>query len=808
MTHLSPSLFIEVKQYRTNWLYAKPARRTFEDSTAGADSKKLLRINRFWDKVFSPRAVRRLAETRLNKRKRISFPLQVGITRHLFSFAGAKWKAVIDCNHLGGSESNYDIRVRFAVVGGEAKNISVSAGAEFIDWRSDHFICVPGSVYDANRTKKIKMVYPPFLPKKLWRTDVPIITTEIPGLSQDKRQSKMNLLAGEMATPAIGLWNRETNKSTWMLSEQSSGWGNNGLTIDEDIDEGRLRCSVMAPCVRERDCFIGSSTLPSWDSGVNVKSGDDVALRFNTYANDCHAFAPDFYQQYNRIRRDLTGDPDLTQHQLPFSAAWKLHEEDYNKNKWSDQHGYYHAGFPPNVVPVEHWMAGWGGGLLVSYAMLCKGSTLSVERAVRNLAFFFSENGRSEKGIFYAQSDGVRWGGDNFFVQNAPLGTNDWIYIWRCGDYLYNAIKHFTLLEKRQRGFLIKKEWKDAVKKCADALCEVWDANEQFGQYINPNTLEIHIGNSVAASLMPAALTAISTYYNEPKYLEYAERILQKMYDTFCEEGYTHGGALETLCTPDGGTGTNLVESFMVVYEATQDKKWLTMGHDFAYYAISWFYSYDFQFPENSTHGKLGTKTAGSLLTSPQNRCSTPNIYVLSGDMFWKLYRYTKDPVFIQTILECVHNVQQYISRPDRPIKALNGKTLAFGTIHECIQTGEWSGPTGEIAYDFPDSWPESVNMASLSELPSIYFVTDTEEIFVFDHVNVRIIKTEEHGLELAIYNPTQFDAEVSIFFETSEEMSHPLGIHDMRDCPTVNVPKGKEVVFSEIAQTTELSLC
>lgn len=797
------SLFIEAKQYRTNWFYAKPAKYTFNHITAGAESKKLLLINRFWDKVFSPAFMQSLWQTRVNKSEKISIALQPGKSEYKFTFCGAQCIALIDLK-LTGTPGHFDIQAVFTVEQGEAKNISLSLGATTSDWQSEDFICVPGSIYDANRVQKIKQVYPPFLPKEYWRPDVPIITADIPGLSQHDQQSKMNLLAGEMSTPAIGLWERGRKKSTWMLSQQASEWGNNGITIAEDKDQMVLHCSVMAPCVREGVCFIGSSTLPSWDSGRNIKTGDKVSLRLNIYSNDCQGFIPDFYQQYHNIRRDISGEPGLNKHQLPFSAAWQLHEDDYNNKKWSDKHGYYYAGFPPNVVPVEHWMAGWGGGLLVSYAMLCKGSDLSVQRALRNLEFFFSEGGRSEKGIFYSHSDGENWGGDDFFVNNAPLGTTDWIYIWRCGDYLYNSIKHFTLLEKRSQGQLVKDEWKAAIKKCADALCEIWDNNGQFGQYINPNTLEIQVGNSTAASLMPAALAAVSEYFEDPKYLTYAENILQSMYDRFNHEGYTHGGALETLCTPDGGTGTNLIESFMAVYEATKNRKWLNMAEDFGYYAISWFYSYDFGFPENSVHAKLGTKTTGSLLTSPQNRCSTPNIYVLSGDMFWKLYRYSKNPAFMKIIQECVHNAQQYISRPDRPITTLKGGTLAMGTIHECIQTGEWSGPTGEIAYDFPDSWPESVNMASIAELPSIYLVRDTGAIFVLDHINVKMNNLDNGTIELIIHNPTQFDAEVSIFAETSEQMSQILGMHAMQDCPIVKVPSGKEVTYYLIQTTTE----
>lgn len=61
-------------------------------------------------------------------------------------------------------------------------------------------------------------------------------------------------------------------------------------------------------------------------------------------------------------------------------------------------------------------------------------------------------------------------------------------------------------------------------------------------------------------------------------------------------------------------------------------------------------------------------------------------------------------------------------------------------------------------------------------EIPGIYVRTDLGKLYVFDHVEAEIIKSDKRKTILRITNPTEFDAQVTLFAEGAEEAALPLG--------------------------------
>ncbi|PGH39436.1 MAG: hypothetical protein CRN43_09065, partial [Candidatus Nephrothrix sp. EaCA] len=78
-------------------------------------------------------------------------------------------------------------------------------------------------------------------------------------------------------------------------------------------------------------------------------------------------------------------------------------------------------------------------------------------------------------------------------------------------------------------------------------------------------------------------------------------------------------------------------------------------------------------------------------------------------------------------------------------------------------------------------------------ELPGIYWQTDKDLIYVFDHVEAKLTK-ENNQTKIQIRNPTPFDAVVSIFSETSAEAQKPLSYVAFHHWPTVKAEAGKTV--------------
>ena len=82
-------------------------------------------------------------------------------------------------------------------------------------------------------------------------------------------------------------------------------------------------------------------------------------------------------------------------------------------------------------------------------------------------------------------------------------------------------------------------------------------------------------------------------------------------------------------------------------------------------------------------------------------------------------------------------------------------------------------------------------------EIPGIYVRTDLGSLYVFDHVEAKIIKQNKKQLVLQITNPTAYDATVTLLAENAEEASCPLGDNAFLGWnDKVTVKAGKSVTY------------
>ncbi|RXJ74287.1 hypothetical protein CS022_04340 [Veronia nyctiphanis] len=781
--------FLTAKHFRVNPIYANIAKKEFIKNTTSKEIKKTLAVQKFWNKVFSIEAISSFVSTSLKGEtvKSVS-PSETNQTSRL-SLDGCEID--VSTTHTNIDRNTLRITADYHVVSGSTSQATLNLGISIDDWQKTDFLCAPGASYNAGRFEKLATTYPPFMPPEKQKKDIPIITSVIPGLDIEAKSSQMDLLLTEMTSPIVGVWLKEQQQCLWIDADIDISGQSTGFTIKENQQNNQLTVELMTPPVRQKTSSHGASAMPSWDQGGQLKKGDTVTLSLAVHSSDC-CNIHDFYQQLTSLLQSKRHNPTLVEKKLPLSASWQYIEKLYNQQKWSE-HGYYHAGFLPPFIDAEAWSAGWTGGLALSFALLANGNSLSQERAIKNLEFFFSDGGQSAQGIFYATSDGKSWGGDDYF-KDYGLGNNSWLHVRRCGDYLYFAMKHIRVLDARNQSDLIRPEWLEKTRKCASALCKIWKSNKHFGQYINPNTLDIRIGNSDAGNIIPAALADCAAYFGDSDYMDVAKESAEFYFQNYVKQGFTCGGPLEVLNAPDCESAANLLESLVVLHQHTGDSQWTEKALSYCDYIRTWFYTYDVSFPDNAIYNKLNVQTTGSVMASSQNRCAVPNLCTLSGDVFLKLFRQTGDTSLLQIIQECVHNTQQYLSRKDNPIVTMTGEVLQEGTIHECIQTGDWSGPPGEIPYEYPTSWTEVANLLSIVELPGIYLVTDEQRLFTFDHLDVVISGSDESSIELSITNPTQYDSHTRLLAESSEQRKVPLPYDMVNECTDITVKAGESL--------------
>ena len=73
-----------------------------------------------------------------------------------------------------------------------------------------------------------------------------------------------------------------------------------------------------------------------------------------------------------------------------------------------------------------------------------------------------------------------------------------------------------------------------------------------------------------------------------------------------------------------------------------------------------------------------------------------------------------------------------------------------------------------------------------------MYVQADKKDLYVFDHVEAKIIKQGTTGLTLSVKNPTLYDGKVSIFAETSSRAFMPLSYAAFIHWPKIILKAGE----------------
>lgn len=708
----------------------------------------------------------------------VSTPLKSGVSIYKGRIADQEWSMAMAAS--AAAAGGFDSTLTFQASGGVLSQGAFGLEFCFDRWTKDNYVLMPAAAYNGNRFKSRPLTYPPLVQEvEDIGPDAVHIITDIPRLNIDAGPSQIQQLTKDISTPAIGFYAPGLKKACWLLTPPKTIMGDSGIYITENADRTQAIITIAAPGVRERVRFSqdqGMHCLSS-DRGADFSPDDSIELKVRVDVFDCSDLQG-LFDRFVKIRKELTGPVQL-HHELPFSSAWQILEEKYNQQNWNEQDDHYKVGVLDRIN--DDWQLGWVGGIISTYPMLAEGGDLSQRRALKTFDFLFST--QTAAGFFPGIYANGKAYGDGF---NKP-GTDHWHLLRKSADALYFIIKQFELLRSQGRGGWIKPRWEKGTRRLADAFVRLWSKYGQFGQFVDVNTGDILVGGSTSAATACAGLALASRYFQESLYLKMAQLAARSYYQRDVQAGVTTGGPGEIAQCPDSESAFGLLESFMVLYERTQKTDWLTMAEHMAAQCFTWCISYDYDFPCDSSFGKLKMHSAGAVWASVQNKHGAPGICTFSGDALFKLYRATGKDIYLELIQEMAHNITQYLSRYDRPVSM-----IPHGWMNERVELSDWAEPTGEISPE--SSWCEVSCMLTWLEIPGIYVQLDTGRLCVFDNVEASIVDLKGDVCVLDIFNPTRFDAQVKVFVETRGDAQKPLEQTVLLDCEKVSVPSLRRV--------------
>ena len=664
------------------------------------------------------------------------------------------------------SSSNWEVRTEQTMVNGgklytfsftarrDMKDAGVAVAFDRYGWTSDNYVMIPSSVYNGNRQRIVNRSYATGLDKTDYnRKDLALTSKPIPQLSPEfGAPSRLEINVSNAATPAMTMLERGKKSGTILLTDQGIEWDkqllDHALIVEETPDRSIASFVVSAPGVRERKPeFIGFSKSP--DRGIQVKKGDRIVIRVTEITFPCED-VPVLLARFMKDRKLHTAG-EAPRNLMPMSEVLTRMVRNIDDRYYvGDQWEYY---CPENADWISY---GWIGGLMNTYPMLALGDEDHL-RKVKNTFDFGLPRAKGKSGYYYdvLGSDGKVLYRDAA-VNNPGIGLTR-----KNGDVLYWMVKQFMLLKEQGKANVIDAGWETNVRLLADAFVNTWKKQGTWGNYLDVETGNVAVYNTTSGAMAVAGLALASGYYNNPAYLEVACEAAADYYDNFALVGFTSGGCGDILQNADSETAVALLTSLMTLYEITGKEQYLKQAGDLANLCATWTVSFPYRLPEDTPLAKLGANLTGAVWASTQNKHGAPGFCTQSGDALFKLYRSTGDMSYAELLRDVIHAHAEGVQP--------NGKITERLTYCDADSRGS-RGDGGKTG------WNETNGAMMALEIPGIYVRTDIGSLYVFDHVEAKIVKQSNKQLVLQITNPTAYDATVTIFAENAEESARPLG--------------------------------
>ena len=577
----------------------------------------------------------------------------------------------------------------------------------------NEYVLFPSCCYKGNQFSVMKKNYPPMFTEEEADVNIENIITDVPRLKKDGK-GKIEITTGDVSVPCVAVYSNEEKKAAFLYTIQEI----DGINLGLSYENGQI--GITYPHMRKNSIYRWPFMRKEEDRGRAFNKGSKIEIPYKIFEFPCRDIQEFF--QFFFTNRKCMGLPSDRPETLPFDKQVKIQIEKFNKMNWRAEGGFYGVGTVEE--PGQMWQLGWVGGGAASYALMKLGGALEWKRGICTLEHIFKT--QLESGFFMDECDS-----SGNPASNPTSASEKWHLIRRSADTLYFLFKHFGLM--KERNVKIPEPFLEGTKKLADAFVKMWDAYGQFGQFINRNTGCIVVGKSTAGALVPGALASAYQFFSDERYLRVSRESADMYWDNFVMEGFTTGGTGEVLQCPDSESAFALLESYVVLYEVIQEEKWLEYAKHMVNFCSSWVVSYNYKFPKNCEFERKDMKTVGAVFANVQNKHAAPGICTLSGDSLFKVYKWTKNPMYLELAKDVTLTISQYMSTDKRPIYSWDvpkdaalldddsvkaePEKLPQGYICERVNMSDWESERCIGGVFNGSCWPETGNLLVLAEV-------------------------------------------------------------------------------------------
>lgn len=560
---------------------------------------------------------------------------------------------------------------------------------DFPKWEDDTYVFLPGAAYDGNRMcrRTHQRGYPPAYDANGIGRQASAVMWNPPALERDF-SGGIEVTAGDLSVPCFGLYFPKAERGFLVFTDQQFG----GVNVGFSVVRGMV--GVSCPANRAKVYrFDSDAYLKGNDAPVRLKAGEKAVFRCRTLDFACTNVAM-FLETFSRNRKCLLGvarPKSKSTPQLRDAVARHL-----VKDEWKD--GRY------GLANGRFWTPGFTGGMHTARALFLVGDEEQRRQGASCVDYLVSR--QTAAGFF-----------DSDRLDNAVCPVEDRrILLTR-----QSAEGLFRLLEFVADGDA-KESWKQAARRACDAFVALWRRDGDIGQYLDVDSGEAFVGGTTNGAILPAALARAGVTFGEKTYLDVACEIAERYCVRFLSRGYTCGGPSDVLSAPDSESAFALLESLVTLAELDKRDVWLQRAKEAAHLASTWVVAYPYAFPAGSEFRRLDVDATGSVMASVQNKHAAPGICTGSGLALLRLYRMTKESLYLDLCRDIAAFVPQVVSTAERPVLAVkDGRRVALqaGWINERVNLSDWEGASmvGEVFYG--PCWCEKAFLLSCGELLS-----------------------------------------------------------------------------------------
>jgi hypothetical protein len=233
-----------------------------------------------------------------------------------------------------------------------------------------------------------------------------------------------------------------------------------------------------------------------------------------------------------------------------------------------------------------------------------------------------------------------------------------------------DGLKALLKAVKREKQAGIAHEaWIQWAKSFADWILPQQTTDGGFPRTWRQGTGEVYDASPESSYVLIPFLVLLSDLTGNKAYLEAAKKTGDFCWDLSQSEGIFIGGTIDNPNVIDKEAGTISLEAYLMLYQYTEDKKWLDRAVMAGNFAETWMYTWNVPMPEDENNEdlpwKTGCTTVGLQLISTGHSL-TDQYMAFDVDEFAELYLHTKDPHYYDVAMILLHNTKTMLALPGR----------------------------------------------------------------------------------------------------------------------------------------------